>query len=544
MNGRAPSVPVTFVRLKLRLLRNRARSTRNGKAQLGAALLFGILVVLVAAPSAFSATHTSDPRAARNAAVLGATVLVVGWALLPLLTFGTDETVDPARLVLFPLRRRPLMAGIVLSSLIGVAPVAAAIIIIAAAAGYSRGPAALVAAPVVVLLLLLAVTAARTLSTLLASVLTSRKGRDLTIIFGAVLAISLQGIRFINFKAITGDFMNEVVAVLRWLPPGMLAHALTDAAAGRTAVAVLELVPAALCIAGLLVVWNRALERSMTVVVEGATVARRKGGGVGRPVMPLLFRRLPLLRPTPWGAIAAKELRYANREPRRKVAVLNAVFIGVAGPVFLAVRSGGVRPGSVLLATLAGYVVLLQSLNQFGFDRGALWMDVAAGDLVRAELLGKNLAVCAQVAPVLLVVGVGLAAAGGGWAYLPAALLVALAGLGAGLGIGNVVSVRYPVRLPESRSPFGGSGGGQGCATSALVMLGSLVQNLAIAPVAVATLVAVNVAPASLIVVAPACAVYGGLLWWLGLNLATNYGRAHQPELLTAVNPERSDVTG
>ncbi len=539
MSG-APSLPLTFARLKVRLVRNRAKATRGGNAQLGASLLLGVLAVLVAAPLAFAATATSDPEAARNAAVLGASGLVLGWALFPLLTFGTDETVDPAKLVLFPLPRRPLMAGMVLSSLIGVAPTAAAIVTVAGVAGYLRGSAALVAAPVVVLLLLLAVTLARSLSTLLAATLTSRRGRDLTIVLGALLVLSVQGVRFVHFDAISGDLIDRLVAVLRWLPPGMLGQSLSDAAAGRVAVAVLELLAPAACIAGLLVVWSRALERSMTVVVEGATSTRRKGARA--VALPLLFRRLPFLRPTAWGAVAAKELRYANRDPRRKVAVINAVLIGIGGPLFLAFRSGGVEPGSVLLASLAGYVVVLQSMNQFGFDRGALWMDTAAGDVARDELIGKNLAVCTQAGPPLLIVGVTLAAAGGGWAYLPAALLVAVAGLGAGLGIGNVVSVRFPIRLPESKSPFGGSGGGQGCATSAIVLGCSVVQNLAIAPVAIATLVAVRVAPVSLVVVAPACAVYGALLWWVGLSTATGYARAHQPELLQAVDPARSDA--
>ena len=540
-SGRALSLPVTFVRLKLRLVRNRARATRGGSFQLGASLLLGGLVVLIVAPLAFSAARSNDPRAARNAAVLGATLLVVGWAVFPLLSFGTDETVDPAKLVLFPLPRHPLMAGMVLSSLIGVAPVAVAIVTVAAAAGYARGAAAVLAAPVVVLLLLLlAVTTARTLSTALAATLTSRRGRDVTIVLAALLAISLQGVRFVRVDAVSVEAVDRVVGVLRWLPPGMLGQALTDAAAGRVGVAVLQLIPPAASVASLLVVWGRALERSMTVVVEGSTVGRRRRSpSIG---LPLLFRRLPFLRPTPWGAVAAKELRYLNREPRRKVTAVNAVLIGITAPLFLAFSAGGVRPDSVLLASLAGYVVVLQSMNQFGFDRGALWMDAAAGDVVRAELMGKNLANAMLVAVPLVVAAVVLAGAGGGWAFLPAALLVAVAGLGAGLGIGNVVSVRWPIRMPESKSPFGGAGGGQGCATSAIVLGCSVLQNLVIAPVAVTTLIAVNLAPVSLVVVAPLCALYGGVLWWAGLSVATSYARRHQPELLQAVDPARSDA--
>ncbi len=534
------SLVATFAGLKVRLLRNRARSTRNGTLQLAVSVLAGAFGVLALAPAAYGILRTSNPTVAGNVAVIGATVLVVGWAVLPLLTFGSDETVDPAKLVLFPLRGRQLMAGMAVASLIGPAPIAATAVVAAGGLGYRRGPAGAFVLPVVVLLVLLAVTAARTLSTLLAAALTSRRGRDLSIVLGAVFLLALQGIRFVDTSAFSGEVADRVAGFLRWLPPGMLARALDDAGGGRTGLAVVELLPAAATVAVLALLWGRALDRSMTDGGQGETApgARRDP----TEPLPLLFRRLPFLRANPWGAVAAKELRYANRDPRRKVAVVNAILLGTALPIFFAVRSGGIRPDSVMVATLAGYMVVLQSLNQFGFDRGALWIDVVAGDVARDELIGKNLATGTVVAFPLLVVAVSLAAAGGGWAYLPAALLITVAGMGAGLAVANVASVRYPVRLPESRSPFGGGGGGQGCATGFIVWLCILAQNVAIAPVALATVVAVRVAPASLVVVAPACAVYGMVLWWAGLTVATSYARDHQPELLQAVDPARSDL--
>src|SRR5438128_1746079 len=103
----APPVPLTLVRLKVRLMLNRAKKARGGAAVLStvAAVVVGITGFTVAASS--SAAH--DPRTSRALLVLGSTALVVGWTLFPLVSFGTDETLDPARLVLLPLRRRPLM---------------------------------------------------------------------------------------------------------------------------------------------------------------------------------------------------------------------------------------------------------------------------------------------------------------------------------------------------------------------------------------------------------------------------------------------------
>lgn len=534
----APRVPYTLARLKFRLLRNRARGTRNGSFRFLISALWATMVAVLGFVGAVGLGRSGDPRASRAALVIGATALVLGWSLLPLLTFGTDESLDPAQLVLFPLRRGPLMRGLLLASLVGVAPAAIVVVAAGAVLGYGQRAGAVLVVPAMVLLLLLAVASARTLTTMLASSLSSRRGRDVVIVIVALLALALQGLRFVKFSSIDPKLIDRVLGVLRWLPPGMLGQAVIDARDGRVALAVVQLVPPTLAIVALMRLWARSLDHSLTVVPGGVPVQRRRA----RLGLPLLFRRLPLLRPTPWGAIAAKELRYTSREPRRKVTVVNSVVLGIVAPVWVGARAGGgLRPASVLLATLAGYVVVMGARNQFGLDGGALWLDAVAGDMVRHQLLGKNLALLVEVVPVVALVGVALAALTGGWLFLPAALFVALAGLGAGLATANVASVRYPVRLPESRSPFAGGGGGQGCSTAVVLLVCALVQNVIIAPVVLAVAFTVSVAPVALVVVAPLCAVYGAAVWWAGLHLATGYARAHQPELLRAVDPVRSD---
>ncbi|HEY5013814.1 MAG TPA: hypothetical protein VIK61_14075, partial [Acidimicrobiia bacterium] len=123
MNTRAttaPSIPVVLVRLKLRLLRNRYR--RSGALGMVLGAIVAILAGGFGFTMAFTGGHNTDPRLSRAFVLVGATVLLVAWALLPLLTFGVDETLDPARLQLLPLPRRPLMTGLLLSSLVGFAP--------------------------------------------------------------------------------------------------------------------------------------------------------------------------------------------------------------------------------------------------------------------------------------------------------------------------------------------------------------------------------------------------------------------------------------
>jgi ABC-2 type transport system permease protein len=382
------------------------------------------------------------------------------------------------------------------------------------------------------------VAAARALGSLLSAGLTSRRGRDATIVLASLFFIAVQGVRFIHFADIDPALLDRVSDWLRWLPPGMLGQAVIDAGHGRTGLALLELIPALVAVPLLLRAWSWSLERAVTVVTDGSTSPRRRRD----TSLPLMFARLPFLPPGPWGAVAAKELRYAVRHPRLKVSTLTNVIVGVGLPLWLSFQSSGRGgPPSVLLATLGGYIVLLGAINQYGVDGGALWLDVVAGDRVAAELIGKNVALVIRVLPVVAVVGVIIAATKGGWLYLPAALVLSGAGLGAGLASGNVASVRFPVRLPDNNNPFAGNAGGEGCASGVVIALCVIVQNILLAPVVIAAAVAAAVAPIALVVVAPASAVYGGLLWWGGLVSASKWARTHQPELIRAVDPVRSD---
>jgi ABC-2 type transport system permease protein len=531
---KAAPVALTLVRLKGRLMLNKARAENKVAAVLAplAALIMGVIgFSLTAGSSTFR-----DPRASRVLVVLGATMLLVGWTIIPLVSFGTDETLDPSRLVLLPLRRRPLMRGLLLSSLVGYAPAAVALTIVGIVVGYGHGAGAFVVLAAMLLLLVLCAATARATSTALASRLTSRRGRDAMVIVVSLLVLALQGLRFLRLN--TGDLsaLNGLADVLRWTPPGMLGQAVIDADNGRLLVAIAELVPALVLIPLLLVLWGRVLDRALTVVTGGSSVL---SGAHSTAALPLLPRRLPFIKASAWGAVAAKELRYLGRDPRRKVLLLNSLILGAAFPLYFGVRSGSLSPAVVLLSSLTGYVTVLNSMNQFGFDGGALWLDIVAGQVVRTELIGKNVATVVTVMPGVLVAAVILAAFSGGWLFVPAALLLGLGGVGVGLSVANVTSVRFPQRVPDTRSPFGGAGAGTGCVT-AIAMLGAMVvQGALLTPVVIAATIAVLAFPPALIVVAPMAVGYGFVLWRVGLGMADRWAWWRQPELLKAVDPAR-----
>jgi ABC-2 type transport system permease protein len=535
-SGGAPPIPIVMVKLKWRLLGNRRRQP-GGTLGLALGSVFAVLSGVCGFLWSILAGHESDPRVSRAVVVLGATALLIGWAVLPLLTFGTDETLDPARLQLLPLAKRPLIGGLLLASFIGYAPFAVLLTLLGVVVGYASTGGVVVNLVAVVLLALLSVATARTLATTLAATITSRRGRDALIVIGVLLVVGLQLIRFVHFGHVDAVQLDRLSDIARWLPPGALGQAIIDARTGELVRSGVDLVPALIVLPLLLGAWGRALDRSLTVVTGGATNARVTSAK--RRSSSLLPRGIPFLRPNRWGAVAAKELRYVAREPRRKIAFAQLLVLGLGGPIWFGVRAGSLAPGSVLIASLAGYLALLGAANQFGFDGGALWLDIVAGNLIRDELVGKNAALLVQMLPIVLVGSVVLAAFSGGWIYIPVALVIATAGLGAGLAVANVMSVRYPMRIPETKSPFGGTGGGQGCVTTLAFFAGIVVQGLLLSPVAIASALCVALWPTGLVIVAPACAVYGYVLWRQGTAMAERWAWWRQPELLLAVDPRR-----
>jgi ABC-2 type transport system permease protein len=303
----------------------------------------------------------------------------------------------------------------------------------------------------------------------------------------------------------------------------------------------------------------------MTVVVGGQTQRRQRATGRTLPLVP---NALGFLVGHRWGAVTARELRYVVRDPRRKVTLVNSLLIGIGLPVYIAVRSGGGEAGAraVLVTTVFSYIAVLAASNQFGLDGAAAWLDMVAGDTMPSVLIGKNAAIAIEVLPLVAIVGTGLAAFTGGWVYLPAAVVLALAGLGVGLatadvvsvsfpfrlrethrhhvGVGlataDVVSVSFPFRLPENRSPFAGSGGGQGCSTGLVLLACAVVQNVLLLPVVGAVAIAAFAGTGWLALVVPVAAVYGIGMWLAGVRIAITLGRQRGPEILVKVDPARS----
>ena len=100
-----------LVRLKLSLLRNTLRRSVWRTVGLIVGLVYALGVVVVALVGLIALRWTSVAVTA-DVTVLAFAALTAGWLLLSLLVFGVDETVDPARFALLPVRARELIASL------------------------------------------------------------------------------------------------------------------------------------------------------------------------------------------------------------------------------------------------------------------------------------------------------------------------------------------------------------------------------------------------------------------------------------------------
>jgi hypothetical protein len=122
----------------------------------------------------------------------------------------------------------------------------------------------------------------------------------------------------------------------------------------------------------------------------------------------------------------------------------------------------------------------------------------------------------------------------GGWAYIPAALLLGAAAMGVTLGVANQASVLAP--YPVTDSPTNLWGNNAGCLTALTGLLAMAVTGLLLGPVVAAVAVSLTAWRVGLVAVAAGAAIYGYLLWRLGSRLAANRLRTRQIEVLQAVS--------
>ncbi len=487
----APALSV-FVTLKLHLLRAALRRSAWQVVGLAVGALYALGLGALGV-AGLVALRWASPADAAAATAVGGALLLLGWAVVPLLAFGADATLDPARLALFAVPRRRLVAGLLAAGLVGLPGLVTALLALAAVVTWSRGVlpvvVALVCAP---LAATTCVAASRASTTALARVLAGRRGRELVGVLGIVLAICVGPVISLATSGLDGadaDGLRRAAAAVGWSPLGWVWTAPAEAAAGRPLAALAKTALAALLLVALLGVWSAALRRALEA-------GPGRSGGRGGARGPSSGRAGPVVRALGaleargrTGAVAARCLRGWRRDTRYAVSLVGVLALPV---VLVVLTTTTPVPGGVaalgtplVLGAVLGWTVH----DDTAYDGTALWLHLASGLPGRSDRAGRALGLLLWAVPLVVVTAVAGVAVDGRWWLLPAVLGAALALLGSGAGVSSVSSavVVYPVPEPGA-SPFSSP---QGATAVALLVQGvtSLASGLLALP-AVALLVA------------------------------------------------------
>ncbi|MEU9913551.1 transporter [Streptomyces sp. NPDC051001] len=524
-------VTAVVVRLKLSLLRNGLKQSGGRRA---AYIASAVVTLLFAALQLLGLIALRGNEHAVSVVVLLVAVLALGWAVMPLFFPSGDETLDPTRLVMLPLRPRPLVRALLAASLVGIGPLFTLCLLVGSAISVAHGALAYAVGVIaVVLALLVCVALARAVAAANVRLLTSRKGRDLAVLSGLVIAIGAQLVNFGAQRLGSSGLaeLDPAGEVLRWVPPASAIGAVESVSEGSYGAAVVQLALSAAALAGLIALWARHLTRLMTAP-DGSTLQSAGESASRERTSTGLGRLLPTGRT---GTVVERSLRYIWRDPKTKAAWVTSLAIGLIVPVFNALQG----TGSIYFACFAAGMLGIQMYNQFGQDTSAFWIVALTISSTRdayVELRGRALALLLITLPYATLVTVLTTALLGDWARLPEALGLSFALLGAMLATGAWASARFPYSIPQEG--YKNVAPGQAGLAWISIFGGMVGAALLCAPVIVLTIwlnVTANGDDWTWLLL-PVGAAYGAGITLLGLRLAAPRTAARLPEILAAVS--------
>lgn len=515
-----------LVELKLRLIRNALHSSTAAQVTF---LISTVAAGLVAIGTFWLLAQLRNLNASVDLTTVIFSIFAIGWLITPIFAFGLDGTLDPATMALYPLRTRSLVAGLLAASATGAWPAANVLGLLGVTVGLGHGIGVLVAFIAVVLQVLFCIVLARFVITSMARLLRSRRGKDLAVFLiipvGAIFEFLIQVIpRAVASGNLSPANFAGVDSWLRWLPPGLAAHAIQDASTGHLgdAMARLGLVVAAIVILG--TAWVHSLSRAL-VTTDTSTGSSRVHNAA-----------LPLARYGMGGAVAARFLKYQRRDPASLAywaVVVVVMFICCASTLFGPHK----HPAIVITAAIFGAAFAVpyrgNPIGQTGPGFMLEAMALSGRRQLRTYFSAMDIVFAAIAIPLVAGLSFGLAALVKDPAEGFTAAAVGLAGIGAALAIGNIFSVAlaYPMQkragnpLPQPAQGFNGYAVGAVFGTLAIVAV-------AVIPVIVLGNMTSGVLAAVRLPVLFGCAAaYGFGLAWLGVRAAAALAEAKLPDL-------------
>jgi ABC-2 type transport system permease protein len=393
----------------------------------------------------------------------------------------------------------------------------------------SGGLGVTVAVIAVVLEVLFCIVLSRFVTTSLARLLRSRRGKDLAAFLIVPLVALYEFFTQVVPKAaaegkITAASFTGFDSWMRWLPPGLAAHAIQDASNGRPGVALARLAALAAVIVVFGWLWASSLSRALVTADTTTQAARVRG------------TKLPLAGFGLRGAVAARFWLYQRRDPT------SLVYWAIVAVITAAVSASSIigknhHSGVILASAIFGAAFVgIFHANSAGLTGPPFFLEAMAlsrpRDL-RAYFFGQNAVLGVIGAPLVVVLCFGLAAAADRPEVGVEAAPVALAGLGAALGLSNLftVGLPYPMVKRAGTPMLVAAQGYTGYRIGST--LGTLAGTAVLATPVIVAVVLAQTGPLAirLGVLLPCGAVYGFALALAGVRLAAGAAAGKMPEL-------------
>ena len=561
----------TLVKLKWRLTLNAL--TKNVWAIIGTVFgaLYGLGALGLMLAGAVGLGLKADPDVIML--VLGSlgALLVVGWAVVPLLVTGVDSTLDPRAIAAWAAPSRRLALGLLAAGALGIPGcITAAVCLIPVLTWLLAGqlPAALLALLCAPAALATCVLLSRIIVTA-AGISSSRRGRETTAIIAFVAFLVFTQLPNLIPRILGDDptgFLQQLrtlAKVMGLIPFGWAFAAPGLMATGSVLSALVLAIGAWILPMILLPLWQRVVNKAMTSPGSSHTRTRAyaaDGAGSdiqhrGLPDVLPWARRLGAALPAPAAAVAARSLRYWRTDPRYLVQFLSVLLLPVVlvlGPAlnssrFVVYVNGqrvensfalGHAPAALLFMAPALAVFMGWAIHDdLGLDSTALWSHISAGIRGAHDRLGRVVGAAVWQVPALLVVDLLMVAWTGRWEALPAVTGACLALYGCALAWSCLASVLLPYEtLAPGDSPMRSRTSGTAFLAALIQMVAILLLLAVCSPVlGVAVYGVVQAAPLWEWVALVAGIVWCSLLLWGGVVFGGRMLDRRGPQVLATI---------